>query len=201
MEIKSIYSAEFKRYGTIIEGIDGSSLYEKLDEVLTLPEHGTAYLPDIPELDALPVFEALKKDVYGDMPIQIGCCYGSNRKLNALEYHRGMEVNGAKTDFVLLLGRIEDIEEGKISSDKVVAFRVPRGVLVGIYETTLHYAPCGDAFRVVVVLPEGTNTDLDAPCGMLWARNKWLLAHPDTDEAKNGAYIGITGENIELDTL
>ena len=30
------------------------------------------------------------------------------------------------------------------------------------------------------------------------ARNKWLLAHPDSDEAKNGAHIGLTGENIDL---
>ena len=33
---------------------------------------------------------------------------------------------------------------------------------------------------------------------MLWARNKWLLAHPESDEAESGAYIGLTGENIDL---
>ena len=33
---------------------------------------------------------------------------------------------------------------------------------------------------------------------MLWARNKWLLAHPDSAEAKQGAYIGLKGENITV---
>jgi hypothetical protein len=33
---------------------------------------------------------------------------------------------------------------------------------------------------------------------MLWARNKWLIAHPDTDEAAKGAFVGLEGVNIEL---
>ena len=30
------------------------------------------------------------------------------------------------------------------------------------------------------------------------ARNKWLLAHPDSSEAKTGAHIGLTGKNIDI---
>ena len=30
------------------------------------------------------------------------------------------------------------------------------------------------------------------------ARNKWLLAHPESEEAKNGAHIGLTGLNIDI---
>ena len=30
------------------------------------------------------------------------------------------------------------------------------------------------------------------------ARNKWLLAHPESQEAQSGAYIGLTGKNIDL---
>ena len=30
------------------------------------------------------------------------------------------------------------------------------------------------------------------------ARNKWLLAHPESDEAKHGAHVGLAGENIDL---
>ncbi len=30
------------------------------------------------------------------------------------------------------------------------------------------------------------------------ARNKWLLAHPDSKEAKNGAHIGLRGVNIDI---
>jgi len=72
----------------------------------------------------------------------------------------------------------------------------------------LHYAPCSArpnaGFRVVVVLPLGTN--LAKPEGMsrtgedrlCTASNKWLIAHPGSDEAKSGAFIGLTGENIDL---
>ena len=32
----------------------------------------------------------------------------------------------------------------------------------------------------------------------LWARNKWLLAHPESSEAAQGAWVGLTGRNIDL---
>ena len=32
----------------------------------------------------------------------------------------------------------------------------------------------------------------------LWAKNKWLLAHPDSGEAGQGAWVGLTGENIDI---
>ena len=57
---------------------------------------------------------------------------------------------------------------------------------------------------MLVVLPRGTNgpkpeiTPLNAEDKTLWACNKWLLAHPDSDEAAQGAYAGITGENIDI---
>lgn len=31
-----------------------------------------------------------------------------------------------------------------------------------------------------------------------WACNKWLLAHPDSAEAKAGAYVGLVGENVHI---
>ena len=36
---------------------------------------------------------------------------------------------------------------------------------------------------------------------LLRARNKWLLAHPESREAAAGAYIGLTGENIDIAEL
>jgi hypothetical protein len=30
------------------------------------------------------------------------------------------------------------------------------------------------------------------------ARNKWLLAHPESAEAKDGAHIGLKGDNIDI---
>ena len=132
------------------------------------------------------------------------CLYiGTNYKLNCLEWHRGSEVNVSSSSFVLLLAKIDEIIGGKLDTANVKAFRVPAGVPVLVYETTLHYAPCGH-FRVIVALPKGTNTDKPVienkipEDQYLWARNKWLIAHPDTAEAKQGAYVGLSGENIDI---
>lgn len=56
----------------------------------------------------------------------------------------------------------------------------------------------------MVVLPKGTNEDimdispLNREDHLLWARNKWLLAHPDSAEAKDGAVACLTGENLDI---
>ena len=56
----------------------------------------------------------------------------------------------------------------------------------------------------MVALPRDTNTERpaleprNAEDKWLWARNKWLLAHPDSDEAAQGAYVGLKGENIDI---
>ena len=41
-------------------------------------------------------------------------------------------------------------------------------------------------------------TPLTAEDEIMTARNKWLLPHPDSDEAKGGAKVGLTGENIDI---
>ena len=57
---------------------------------------------------------------------------------------------------------------------------------------------------MLVALPQGTNTEKpditpkSPEDKLLWARNKWLLAHPESGEAKQGACIGLTGENIDI---
>ncbi|MBP3210301.1 MAG: DUF4867 family protein, partial [Oscillospiraceae bacterium] len=33
---------------------------------------------------------------------------------------------------------------------------------------------------------------------LLRACNKWLLAHPESPEALNGAYIGLRGKNLDI---
>ena len=83
----------------------------------------------------------------------------------------------------------------------------PAEIAVEVYATTLHYAPCqisSEGFRVAVVLPNGTNTEKPAfepqseEDTWMTARNKWLLAHPESSEAKSGAHIGLTGKNIDI---
>lgn len=106
-----------------------------------MPE-GVLYVASQPELEALPIAERLKNSAYGGMPIQLGWCSGHNTKLNCLEYHRDSEINIGRNDFILLLAKEEEIENGLLGTESVKAFRVPAGAVVEVYATTLHYAPC-----------------------------------------------------------
>lgn len=206
MEVMDVHGPEFKAYGRVIEGYDVSGLMKAMEST-PLPD-GVVYVASVPELEALSAAKELADGIYGQMKIQVGYCNGHNRKLNALEYHRDSEVNLAVKDLILLLGKQQDISEDfTYDTSKVKAFLVPAGTLIEVYATTLHYAPCeaGDeGFRCVVVLPQGTNMELDHRpvdrCGeekLLAARNKWLIGHEEggLDE---GAWIGLTGENISL---
>ena len=207
MKIYSVYDPEFKAYGKVLEGFDTAELLEAMKQI-ELPAEGVAYKPGIDSLEACQIFAPLRDRAYGGMPIQLGLCWGHNTKLNCLEYHRDSEVNIGTHDFVLLLATEEQIVDGVLDTSLVKAFRVPAGVVVEVYATTLHYAPChvnaADGFRVAVVLPKGTNTakpDFEPACEedkWMTARNKWLLAHPDSAEAKDGAHIGLKGENIDI---
>ena len=207
MKIYSVMGPEFKRYGQVLEGYDTAELLEAM-KAIPMPESGTAYEPGIASLEACGIFAEMQDNAYGGMPVQLGMCWGYNTKLNCLEYHRDSEVNVGTTDFVLLLASRDDIEDGKLDTGKVMAFRAPAGVAVEVYATALHYAPCHvnaeEGFRCAVVLPKGTNTDKpaitskNAEDALLWARNKWLLAHPESSEAADGAWVGLIGENIDI---
>ena len=206
MKIYSVYAQEFKPYGKILQNYDTQSLISAM-RTIPMPESGTAYQPSIPVLEESGILDAMQNRAYGGQLVQIGMCWGYNTKLNCLEYHRDSEVNDGEQDLVLLLAKEDEIEDGKIDTAKVKAFRVPAGAVVEVYATTLHYAPCqltADGFRVAVVLPKGTNeakpvfTAGNEEDTWLTARNKWLLAHPESNEAKSGAHIGLTGKNIDI---
>ena len=140
--------------------------------------------------------------------MQLGYCNGHNHKLNALEYHRSSELNVAVTDLILLVGAQQDIEKDcAYDTSRAEAFFVPAGTVLEVYATTLHYAPCcaeGKGFRCVVVLPKGTNLELDKkapdnPEGrLLFAKNKWLIAHEESGLEADGAFIGLKGENLTV---
>ncbi|MBP5343297.1 DUF4867 family protein [bacterium] len=201
MKIYSVFDKEFKEYGEVVEHIDFTNLLKVLSSKPS-PLDGTIYVPSDSDLESLKEKDLIETNIYGGLPIQIGYCNGTNVMLNCLEYHKDSEINIAESDTILLLGRIQEIENGKFDTKHVKAFMIPKGVGVEIYSTTLHYAPVktDGNFRVIVVLPKGTNLDKpkDAVCPKLYARNKWLLAHSESNEAKNGAYIGLIGENIKV---
>ena len=206
MTIYSVFDPEFREYGKVLTGYDTSELVEAMKKV-EMPSEGVAYEPWIDSLEACKIFGELGENAFGGMPIELGMCWGYNRSLNCLEYHRNSEINIGATDFVLLLAKQEKIIDGKLDTADVVAFEAPAGAVVEVYATSLHYAPCRvneEGFRVAVVLPRNTNTDLekgaekDPEDKMLWARNKWLIAHPDASEAGQGAYVGLVGGNISI---
>ena len=208
MKIESVFDPAFAAYGHVVTGME-----EAKAEILAalartpLPE-ATDYCAEDPDLQELPAAVEVSEHLFGGMPCQLGWCNGHNTKLNCLEYHRDSEYNLGTEDFVLLLARREEIENGKLDTAKVRAFRVPAGTMVEVYATTLHYAPChtdpAKGFRVLVALPAGTNTqkpDITPKAdedGWLWACNKWLLAHPDSAEAAQGAAAVLTGDNIDI---
>ena len=210
MKILSVMDPSFQNYGQVLGGYDVKELLATLDKVTPLPD-GVDYVPEQAELMALPVAEELKNNAYGGMPIQIGWCNGHNTKLNCLEYHRDSELNVGVKDFILLLAKREDLVNGELDTGKVAAFRCPAGTLIEVYATTLHYAPCNaekDAgFKTIVVLPKGTNLDKpeiavkNAEDEILWASNKWLLAHAESSEAAQGAKVLLKGENIDIAPL
>lgn len=201
MRIFSVFDPEFERFGRVLQGNYNKLL--NLIEDTPLPDAGTIYCPSDEKLEDDEVLLHFKKDIFGDMDVQLGYCNGYNQKLNCLEYHKGNEVNLSNNDFILLLGSYFDVKDGKFDTKNVVAFKVPKRTAVEIYSTTLHYAPCGIdglPFKVLVALPKGTNVHnvRNENDPTLWATNKWLLAHKDSNEAKDGAYIGLVGENLNI---
>ncbi len=208
MKIYSVYDPEFKPYGQIVTGLE-DAVAEILPVLATRPQpEGVDYVPTDPALQELPAAVEISEHCFGGMPVEMGWCNGHNTMLNCLEYHRDSEFNLGSEDFILLIAKQDEIVDGILDTACVKAFKVPAGVLVEVYATTLHYAPChcdpNKGFRVLVALPWLTNTDRPVMESKTWedeiltARNKWLLPHPDSSEAKGGAKVGLSGININI---
>ncbi|MBR1900000.1 MAG: DUF4867 family protein [Lachnospiraceae bacterium] len=205
MKIYQVTDPEFREYGRIIKGIDFSELLEGMEK--TPCPDDVVYVASDPELEKIPVCEDLRRVTYGELPVQVGYCNGHNNKLNALEYHRSSEINIGATDFYLILARQADVtDEYTLDTSTCKVFYAPKGTAVEVFATSLHYAPCntgGKGFRVVIVLPRGTNYDLEeAHAGgedaHLTAKNKWLIGHPEGG-LPEGSPMGLIGENITLE--
>ncbi len=208
MKLYKVTDPEFKEYGRVISGYDMQDLIDGMLKT-PCPEDGTIYVASDPALEALAAYEKIEKGLWGGLPVQIGYCNGRNTKLNALEYHRNSEINLAVgEDLILLLGKQQDLSEDyRLDTAAVKAFLVPAGVMVEVYATSLHYAPCQTSdkgFRCVVVLPKGTNEDLtfspeikDGEERLLAAANKWLVVHPEGGQAA-GTYEGLYGKNLDV---
>lgn len=215
MKVKQVTDTSFRKYGKILTGIDFSEIYNVL-EGMDYPED-VEYAASFGPLEEPEFRQKLSNTLYGELSVEIGYCSGHNKMLNALEYHRSSEANVAVTDIILLLGHQSDItEDFTYDTAQLEAFFVPAGTAVELYATTLHYVPIGTkendyAFKMGVVLPFGTNFPLGVTLGaeaekeklpeekLLFAKNKWLIAHEEGGE--EGAFIGLTGKNISVEDL
>ena len=215
MKVKQVTDTSFRKYGKILTGIDFSEIYNVLEEMDY--QEDVEYAASFGPLEEPEFRQKLSNTLYGELSVEIGYCSGHNKMLNALEYHRSSEANVAVTDIILLLGHQSDItEDFTYDTAQLEAFFVPAGTAVELYATTLHYVPIGTkendyAFKMGVVLPFGTNFPLGVTLGaeaekeklpeekLLFAKNKWLIAHEESGE--EGAFIGLTGKNISVDDL
>ncbi len=206
MEIQHVYDQAFEKYGRVLKDFKCQDLLEVM-KIKEAPSD-VFYTPSDKDLEACTSMKKVCESLYGGMPVQIGYCNGHNKKLNAFEYHRDSEINIAATDLVLILGSEQDIEEDlSYDTGKAEAFLVPEGTAVEIYATTLHYAPCHvceEGFKCIVALPKGTNTEISkeilrAEDKLLFARNKWLIAHPESGLDGEGAFISLKGENLTIE--
>lgn len=194
-----VTDSRFNKYGYLLDG-DFSEVVEYLLDKAKMPTDGNLYIRDDEEFKKLDSIIALKDKVFNGKEIEAGYCNGYNSYLNCLEYHNCPEVNVAANDLVLILASQDDIKDGVIDSADCLHFLVKKGEAVVMKPYTFHFSPCKlskDGFRCAVILTDGTNRDLESPSSdkRLWKENKWLYAHKDTVQAKNGAYIGIVGEN------
>lgn len=202
IKIYSIHDDEFKKYGAVID-FDATEI---VDECIRLgwPDEGTRYTASVTELENLESSDFLRKRLFGGCDAQVGLCCGRSNFLNGLEYHNSSEINVAATPLVLILGLRYEMEENEYNSENVKAFYLEKGDVVEVFGTSLHFCPCqvdDGGFSCVVVLPKGTNTDVEDNGGdkLLFRKNKWIICH-DKNEGliERGVYPGIHGVNYEI---
>ena len=202
MKIYSIHDKEFLALGKVLD-CPFFELFEKGAKDISTPESGCAYMASVP---AFETEQSLKyySGFFGDMPVQIGYCWGRNDMLNGLEWHKSSEVHCALEDMILLLGNMVDMEGDVFDTKNVKAFLVKKGESVELYQTTLHFCPSmpdEKVFKNVVILPKGTNTPLENKTddGRLIAKNKWFICHPEsTKHVQTGRVVGIKGVNLKV---
>ncbi len=203
MKFYSIKDAEFKQFGRVLD-LDVTELIATAEKI-PMPEEGSAYNPSRDEFEALPIMDTIRRKYFGELPSQLGYCYGHSNMLNALEWHTCSEINVAVTDMVLLLGDLHDVKDGRYDSANIKAFLVKKGEAIEVYSTTLHFCPIEvekTGFGCVVGLLKDTNLPLEEESldKLLFRKNKWLIAHDDNKALiDKGVAAGIYGENYKIE--
>ena len=207
LKLYDVHNPEFLKFGKIITEYDFHECIEIMNHK-NIPTEGNCYVASDPDLMNTSLASIMSSHFYANTNAQVGYCNGNTSKLNALEYHKCSEIDVAVTDLVLLLADVRQIKDNQLCTEDVIGFFVPAGCVVELYSTTLHFAPCkvSDAgFKSIIVLTQGTNSPLvSLPTAytmedkLIWMQNKWLIAHKESIPASKGAYVGLIGENIQL---
>ena len=183
MKVYKVTDKEFSEFGRVLYEYDFGEFVAALEKC-EAPSDKVKYVASIKELEDLKIFDEFKTKGFAGMPIQIGCTSGYCTTMNALEYHKASEFNIATVDTILILGKQTDIVDGKYDTSLCKAFFLP-------------------AWRPDKAMnlekPEFVPTcpEEEMCCGA----NKWLLAHPDSPEAKQGRFIGLVGKNYTIEDM
>ena len=203
LKLYEIDDVAFTEYGRRITGVDVTEIV-KAGKSVKFPQEGSLYEPSLPAFENLAISDWIQKNCYGELPTQVGYCYGHANFLNGWEWHTCNEINIAVTDMVLILGKRSDFKDGTIDSSTAKAFLLHEGDMVEIYATSLHFCPCEvdeEGFGCVVALPKGTNVPLEGQVEdpILFRKNKWIVAHEENEGLiSRGVVSGITGPNYEI---
>lgn len=203
LKLYEIDDAAFAEYGKRITGADVKDIIEA-GKKIAFPEEGSIYEASTPAFEELAIADWIQKNCYGELPTQVGYCYGHSNFLNAWEWHTSSEINIAVTDMVLILAKLKDYQSGTIDSSTAKAFLLHAGDMVEVYATSLHFCPCEvdkHGFGCVVALPEDTNVSLEeeAENPLLFRKNKWIVAHKENEGLiARGVLPGIIGPNYEI---
>lgn len=204
LNIKNIKSIEFDRYGQILKDYDFSNTLSDVKNAEK--QDGPTYYADVKELHKHSVISRVKNSIFGEIEVEAGICFGKNTLMNGMEYHKSSEVIAALTDIVLILGDFRDIKNKSWDSSLAEVFYVPKGSVIELYAGTMHLAPCRvneQDFSTIIILPKETNTQLenkDVNDKILFMKNKWLICHKESPAVSRGGFIGITGNNININS-
>ena len=211
LEIYDIYGEEFRRFGRISD-LDCSEMIEYMEKETEIPKVGHHYILDDENMHGFSLYQTARNENYGLVDVELGYCNGHSSFLNGLEYHKTNEFNIAVTDMVLFLGMVQDVQDGMFDTKNARAFYVPKGSVIELYQTSMHYAPVEvykSGFKCGVILQKGTNeitgivdSEAKGEKRLLFKKNTWLMVHPEYKEFVNlGAYPGIFGTNFEIHTI
>ena len=200
-KIQKISDKTFCQYGRIITS-DVKDILHYGDVHITPPKSGNIFNASVQTVEDLASIQAISKKVYGYMEVQAGTCTGQNTALMGIEYHQGSETIIAVTDFILVVGKLQDIKDNYYDGTLCECFYVPRGTIVECYSTTLHYTPCKvdkDGFKTIVLLLKGTGDSIEKTSGILRKKNRWFICHcSNTEKIELGDFPGLQGELIEF---